>query len=1097
MINASTAFATKIAESSRMFKAKLVHNGADVDCTINKITAYKGACGDELSIGVVYVPYLDVVLTDCSDSLDGEEIDYWIGLVKDWSTQETEYIKMGTYTVVDPKTAGSRMTFRAIGTLGVAGNELYTSTLTFPATIAALISDIEAQMGVTITLKGLTASGTVTKAMTKLRLRDAVGHIAGLLGGFASEDNAGGIVIARYGSGDTATIDPDRSLQVPEFGGSHQVTGIKVTVTPAGTDDQGRDVPEVAYTYGVPNLYDTNEYMTQALFNSMVSNIVGFAYDPAVVNIALGDPRLEAWDMVTVVGLDSATHTVPCLQLTHVFDGGFTTEVYARTLSSEASDMTVIGATGKVIQQISADLYTTSISAATAKADAASAKADAEAAARDAASAASDAASASSSATAAAGSASSAAGSATAAAGSASAAATSASNAEASAQSAASDAADASRDAASAASDAADAARDAASANDSAQSALTGLGIVEEVVDVLNWISEHGQYGLTTDTEVVKGKYYFTRSGSGTSADPYVYSVVVNPTGDPSTQGWYELVSVDEAISNYVSTHLALTSAGLYVTSDQTYGWRVLIKSTGVDILDSQGTVVGSYGATTTVGVATAENVHISSSGVAIRDGSTELATFSPSGVTMKDANGDTTALFTSEQAVIGRSDTQHAVVEPAEFRLEDADGATSFAVSAAPVGEFICSYEPNKYFGTGVTATEALPSKAESGTAISVLIYANRSAESVVLEFVAGTSATKAHTFYDGYVATAAYDGGDAFTFTSTDTAYDTRIELITYAVSHVETQARKVAWPFGDTTDRSYTMWTAPTSGSTITLSGTGYGASSDAFPVASATLAYTFTAGTADAQTQTVTDGGGFTHDFTVTYDGMQEFVLRAAGGGNYIYGAIETVTASFNADYLASMSLGTSVSVGTKKTWSGLDTDIELSGASVNITPHDKNDPYDRASADIGREFITPPEDALYVGGRDVFKPKELWHGGWYMSNTQTVQLSEPISAQPHGILLCWCRYNPSTSTQMDEHWWHVFIPRLKWSIEDLGLYPWSGEEVVVSNPRVLAGYAQINKYLYISDESITGHSGNMSTGTNYANNEAVLACVLGI
>lgn len=150
-------------------------------------------------------------------------------------------------------------------------------------------------------------------------------------------------------------------------------------------------------------------------------------------------------------------------------------------------------------------------------------------------------------------------------------------------------------------SDAAEAKTAAGVATTSANTALNQLSIVEDVVGTLNWISEHGTYALSSDTEVIPGKLYFTRSGSGTEADPYVYNVVVDPSGSPAQNGYYELDSVDEAVSNYVSTHLALTDAGLYVTSDAN-GWRVLIKSNGVDILDPAGNVVSNFGSSVTIG---------------------------------------------------------------------------------------------------------------------------------------------------------------------------------------------------------------------------------------------------------------------------------------------------------------------------------------------------------------------------------------------------------------------------------------------------------------------------------------------------------------
>ena len=48
-------------------------------------------------------------------------------------------------------------------------------------------------------------------------------------------------------------------------------------------------------------------------------------------------------------------------------------------------------------------------------------------------------------------------------------------------------------------------------------------------------------YSASTDTSVESGKTYYTRSGSGTSESPYVYTKVTSPTGNPSTSSYYEM----------------------------------------------------------------------------------------------------------------------------------------------------------------------------------------------------------------------------------------------------------------------------------------------------------------------------------------------------------------------------------------------------------------------------------------------------------------------------------------------------------------------------------------------------------------------------
>lgn len=130
-------------------------------------------------------------------------------------------------------------------------------------------------------------------------------------------------------------------------------------------------------------------------------------------------------------------------------------------------------------------------------------------------------------------------------------------------------------------------------ASDSADSALLQLSDIEKVVDVLTWVSEHGTYELTEDPEVQDGKYYFELNGTS-------YDVVEDPTGNPQEQGLYELSGVDEAVTNYVSTHLALVGDTLYVQTDDS-DYKLLISSGGISLRRGS-SVIAQYSDTVILG---------------------------------------------------------------------------------------------------------------------------------------------------------------------------------------------------------------------------------------------------------------------------------------------------------------------------------------------------------------------------------------------------------------------------------------------------------------------------------------------------------------
>lgn len=139
----------------------------------------------------------------------------------------------------------------------------------------------------------------------------------------------------------------------------------------------------------------------------------------------------------------------------------------------------------------------------------------------------------------------------------------------------------------------------ATSAYNSASQAINQLSVVENIVGVLDLVSKNGEYALTSDTEIQADKWYFTRSGSGTSADPYVYTVVANPVV-ADIASYYELVSINQAIQNYVSSHLALTNDGLYLQNGAT---RILLSTTdGLVLYDQTGKQIANYGTEAVIG---------------------------------------------------------------------------------------------------------------------------------------------------------------------------------------------------------------------------------------------------------------------------------------------------------------------------------------------------------------------------------------------------------------------------------------------------------------------------------------------------------------
>ena len=134
-----------------------------------------------------------------------------------------------------------------------------------------------------------------------------------------------------------------------------------------------------------------------------------------------------------------------------------------------------------------------------------------------------------------------------------------------------------------------------------ASRALGNLETVQSVVETLNWITAHGTMTLTTDTSLDPTHVYFVVDPNGDyTVGTTKYAVVSDPqTSELST--YYELSS-DESLNNYIATHLAVDSEGLWIIPEAN-GFKVLIATgvgttyttAGTYIIDGNGNTVGEF----------------------------------------------------------------------------------------------------------------------------------------------------------------------------------------------------------------------------------------------------------------------------------------------------------------------------------------------------------------------------------------------------------------------------------------------------------------------------------------------------------------------
>lgn len=155
------------------------------------------------------------------------------------------------------------------------------------------------------------------------------------------------------------------------------------------------------------------------------------------------------------------------------------------------------------------------------------------------------------------------------------------------------------------------------------------------------------------------------------------------------------------------------------------------------------------------------------------------------------------------------------------------------------------------------------------------------------------------------------------------------------------------------------------------------------------------------------------------------------------------------------------------------------------------------PYDGENADIGS--ITNPFNNgyfknLYINGKNHSENKILWSGGYFMTESHTATLNEPISAQIHGIILVFTPYIDNQVKSYDRN--PFFVPKQLLKMHN-------GQSMTFTSTASMPGNIVANKCLIMSDTKIGGHKDNVfvgkvpGSGIYVQNNKFVLQYVIGI
>lgn len=326
---------------SRTFCAKIKVVDKEITSGIKSIKwSGGGNAGDALTIGSTVSATVDVEMKAPDFLLENREIEVYIGLILDGTP---EYIPMGKFVVEKPEKSAGNIRYTAHDRMISSCERPYFSNLAYPSDTLSILEEISEKTGILVDTSGLSAI-TVSEKPEGYTCREIIGYIAGMYGRFACIDRDGRLVFRWYT--ETMEVDFDRADE-PEIS-EYDFTVHSITCA----IDKGTSYSAGSGTMGIQL---SNPLMTQADVTRVFGLLEGFSYRPGTVSLRLGDIRLDPWDMVKVTR-NGETYMVPCMELTHDFDGGVATTITASGKSETEAEYDYKGPATQAIDRMYTEL---------------------------------------------------------------------------------------------------------------------------------------------------------------------------------------------------------------------------------------------------------------------------------------------------------------------------------------------------------------------------------------------------------------------------------------------------------------------------------------------------------------------------------------------------------------------------------------------------------------------------------------------------------------------------------------------------------------------------------------------------------------------
>ena len=328
MYNTTTALASALA--TQKLYTKVVYGSTTIGAEQVKKCVYSGSFGgaDTVTIGGVTAAMVTLTLSGAHNLRD-KTITVSIGADVSGTVQ---YVPLGTFVVATCKQVDDTTTVTAYDAAYYALGGTYTPNVSSGATVAAVLSDVATQCGLTLaTLPAAASTTSVVGDLTGKTCRDMVGYLAALVGCNALIDRDGKLALRWFSSSGQSYSPSDYYNAGLSIDGTSILACIQATAEVTTTDADGNtSVATNTYTAGGTGvgIAIQNPYMTQATLDTVWASIGGLAYTVGSCDIFHG-LLTEPGDLVTITDKAGVAHTLAVMSLTMTIDGGCKTTLRA------------------------------------------------------------------------------------------------------------------------------------------------------------------------------------------------------------------------------------------------------------------------------------------------------------------------------------------------------------------------------------------------------------------------------------------------------------------------------------------------------------------------------------------------------------------------------------------------------------------------------------------------------------------------------------------------------------------------------------------------------------------------------------------------